>query len=85
VDRRVTTAVGFQTALSQMATLRFGYLAALANAGSNDQPFSGDQLSGITAGAGLALSSTLRLDYAFVPMGELEATHHMSLVWKGAP
>ncbi|HTC22299.1 MAG TPA: PorV/PorQ family protein [bacterium] len=63
--------MGLEYGLQESFFLRAGYQAALG-----DNEIGG--LTGLTAGVGFKLSE-LRLDYAYLPYGELGASHEISL------
>ena len=62
-------------------SFQMGYLSSL-NQGGSIKSGGMDAVSGLGMGIGLKIFSKANLDYAFVPMGDLGATHHISLTWK---
>lgn len=72
-DRKLGFSLGGELSFAGIASLRTGYLMERGAAG----PWAGTALGG-----GFALFHRARVDYAFVPAGELGSTHHMDLSWR---
>ena len=84
-DRNLSLSLGADINLGEVMSFQMGYLSSLAQGSPVKSGSSGlDALSGLGMGFGLKLFSHANLDYAFVPMGDLGATHHLSLTWKFA-
>lgn len=81
-DGKSALSLGGQFDVGSLASVRAGYVSQFARGGSQGSSKSLDQLSGVGMGMGLKLFSRTNLDYAFLPMGELGGTHHMSLSWR---
>ncbi len=76
--------LGGELNMGSLASLRMGYLSSLAKSGRN----SGETGSvignsgGFATGVGFSLMQSIKLNYAFVSIGELGGTHHIDLNWR---
>ncbi len=69
-DDRVFLNLGTEWRLADMLALRLGYL------GDNDAG------SGLTAGFGVNLDNQFLVDYAYVPYGDLDDAHHLTMRYR---
>ena len=82
-EQKFSLSLGGELTLAKVADFRFGYLPQLSQtkaAGNSSSSVNG--LTGLGMGVGLRLFSRVNLDYAFVPVGELGVTHHISMSWR---
>ena len=83
VDSKFSFSLGGEYQLMKKTSFRAGYLSsreAARDAEKNNKILKA--LGGFSLGMGFNLFSSMNLDYAFVPMGDLENQHHMSLRWR---
>lgn len=82
-DDQWTTSLGAEANVAQFSSIRLGYLlqsqSVYKGSGKLDVQ---DSLSGFGVGTGIKLFQSAEIDYAFVPMGELGSTHHVSVNWR---
>ncbi len=81
-DQKTSLAFGGQLDISSFASVRSGYTSQFARNKVSGGSSSLDAFSGMAMGLGLKLASRAALDYAFLPMGELGGTHHISFSYK---
>ena len=81
-DQNLSLSLGADVNLGEVMSFQMGYLSSLKGSGVGGQGSGMDALSGLGMGIGLKLFSKVNLDYAFVPMVDLGATHHVSLTWR---
>ncbi|MBI4667766.1 MAG: PorV/PorQ family protein [Elusimicrobia bacterium] len=79
-SRKTNVSLGMEYPVLGILSLRAGYLGALSSAVKQGTNKLGD-FTGLGAGFGIRVLSS-HLDYAFTPMGELGASHRMSLAVK---
>lgn len=81
-NQRLTLSLGGELGLGNVAAVRMGYISRVAQGGDKvgNQNSGVEMLTGLGMGLGFRFFSLARLDYAFVPLGELGGTHHMNIV-----
>jgi hypothetical protein len=67
---------------SKMIPYATGSLTASVRLGYNTIQLKTKGVAGVTAGFGVLLSNHLGVDYAFMPMGSIGVSHHISLSYK---
>lgn len=78
-DNKITLSSGFEVLFGNIVALRFGY----RHKDSNKELGKFRNIStGLTGGFGINLKDSIVIDYGFVPYGELEDTHRISLLIK---
>lgn len=80
-DGKTSLSFGAEADVGAIASLRAGYVSEIARNRTSDSK-SLEQFAGLGMGVGLKLFKQTSFDYAFLPMGELGVTHHMSLSWR---
>ena len=81
-DQKTDLSFGGEFNLAGAASFRMGYLSEIVRSQAKSDNPDLNRLSGLGMGIGLKLFTKGHLDYAFIPMGELGGTHHMSFSWR---
>ncbi len=81
-DQKTSLAFGGQLDIAGAVSVRSGYTSQLVNHKTSGDPNNFGELSGMAMGLGMKVSSRANLDYAFLPMGDLGGTHHISFSYK---
>ncbi len=83
-DQTASLSMGGQIQFFTAFSIRAGYLSQMAKNTVKNGIDAGklNSLSGLAMGFGMKFMRHGSADYAFVPMGELGTTHHISLSWR---